>query len=106
MSRSDSHSLEAHFARNRSLRVKAELELTRTLEAAPDAEHIENLSGALQIVSPATLVGFLRTGIDARALLGKQLSDRGLDQSGRWVGFAAADLAWRAAFPAAVMVLL
>ncbi len=88
----------SHKASLRRLAV-AELELARTLEAASDAEHIETLRGVLQIASTATLVGFLRTGIDARMMLAAQLSDRGLSQDGNWVGFAEAERLFRAAFP-------
>lgn len=98
--------MASHFARKaaRQTQAAAELELARTLEAAPDAEHIETLRGVLQIASTATLVGFLRTGIDARMMLAHQLADRGLSQDGNWVGFAEADRLFRAAFPNYAMV--
>ncbi len=68
--------------------------------AQPRGAFIDGMQEHLSMAGTATLVGFLRTGIDARAVLGKVLADRGLDQSGQWVGFEAAEIAFQQAFPA------
>jgi len=70
--------------------------------AQPVAAHVDALQGLLQMAGTANVVGFLRSGIDGRMLLGNVLADRGLNQDGVWVGFAEAERLFVAAFPGAI----
>ena len=94
-----SHYMNRSNARRRQ--AEADAQLARDV-AQPVAAHVESLRGVLQLSNTATLVGFLKSGIDGRMMLAWQLMDRGLNQEGIWVGFAEAERLFVAAFPAAI----
>lgn len=59
--------------------------------ALPAPVRAEFLNEHLQPMEDADLVAVLSGGIDFEAVLRKQLSDRGLNIAGVWVGFAEAE---------------
>jgi hypothetical protein len=68
-------------------------------QAKLDADGMEKVSGALQLLSGQALRAVLMGEIDLTALARQEFGDRGYDLTGAWVGFEASKRIAATTFP-------